>query len=159
MALFDPNFATRRRLKIGLVVAGVAAGTLFSIALTIFGKIVAGAPPATLENYAINAMWFGALAGIVSPLVTWSALRRAPLWRTIVEPLALAVAGCAIGVAVGSAVLFFLLPPAGLVLGFVHLGRVYPQEMLSALPLPATHKILPATNADGGGALLGDRNA
>ncbi|HTE47213.1 MAG TPA: hypothetical protein VK636_18330, partial [Gemmatimonadaceae bacterium] len=106
----------------------VAAGGAFGVALTIFGKLVTGAPPATLTNYAWNATVFGAFAGIVSPVVTWSALRRVPLWRTIVEPLALAVVGGALGVVTGSVILFLALPPAALVFGFVRLGRVYPQE-------------------------------
>jgi hypothetical protein len=125
MSLFDPYFATRRRLAIGLTVAGVLAGAIFGVALTVFGKIVAGAPPATFANYAWNAGVFGLMAGVVSPLVTWSVLRRAPLWRTVVEPLALSVAGAATGVVVASPVLFLVLPPIGLVLGFVHLSRAY----------------------------------
>jgi uncharacterized membrane protein HdeD (DUF308 family) len=125
MSVFDHYFATRRNLKIGLAVAGAVAGAIFGVALTVAGKIVAGAPPATLANYAWNAGIFAVMAGIVSPIVTWSALRRAPLWRTVVEPLVLAVAGAATGVVVSSPVLLFVLPPVGLALGFIHLGRAH----------------------------------
>lgn len=128
MGLFNPYFATRRWLKVALVVAGIGSGAVFGLVLTVFGKIVAGAPPATAANYLWNAAVFGALGGIVSPVVAWSALRRVPLWRTVAEPLALAVAGGAAGVLVGSAVLFLALPPVGLVAGFIRLSRAYPQE-------------------------------
>ena len=63
--MFDRNFAVQRRLAFGLTVAGFAAGAVFGMALTVFGKIVAGAPPATLGNYfcsgmpAFSAAWRG----------------------------------------------------------------------------------------------------
>ncbi|HEY4216787.1 MAG TPA: hypothetical protein VGM67_06590 [Gemmatimonadaceae bacterium] len=142
MAFFSPYFATRRWLRIGLPVAGAAAGVVFSIALTIAGKIVGGAPPATLQNYAINAAWFGGLAAIVSPTVSWSALRRVPLWRTVVEPLALAVAGCGIAAITGSAILFLILPPVALVGDLFRLSRAYPQDPLDALATPVNPGIL-----------------
>ena len=77
MRLFDPNFTTRRRLKVGLTIAGAVAGAAFGVLLTRLGKLVTGAPPASLGNYAWNAAVFGVVAGVVSPLVSWSALRRA----------------------------------------------------------------------------------
>jgi hypothetical protein len=128
MPIFNPYFTARRQLTVGLVTAGVIAGSVFGLALTVFGKIVAGAPPATAANYAWNAAVFGALAGLVSPIVTWSALRRVPLWRTVAEPLALAVAGGAVGVLAASPILFLALPPAALIIGFVRLNRRYPQD-------------------------------
>jgi hypothetical protein len=134
MAFLNPYFATRRWLNVGLVTAGAVAGATVGVVLTALGKVVAGAPPATASNYAWNAAVFGLLAGIVSPVVTWAALRRAPLWRTIAEPLALAVAGGAAGVLAGSGILFLALPPAGLVIGFVRLSRRYPQEPLMTAP-------------------------
>lgn len=93
MSPLDSHFATRRRLKVGLTLAGIFAGAVFGVVLTRLGKIVAGAPPATLANYLWNAAVFGAVAGIVSPLVAWSGLRRVPLWRTVTEPLLWAVGG------------------------------------------------------------------
>ena len=52
-------FATRRRLKVGLVIAGAVSGAIVGAAITVLGKIVAGAPPETLVNYVINLCWFG----------------------------------------------------------------------------------------------------
>ena len=69
---------------------------------------------------------FGGLAALVSPVVSWSALRNVPLWRTVFEPLALAVAGGLIGVLAGSGILFLALPPIALLAGFVRLSRAYP---------------------------------
>lgn len=125
MRLFDPTYTTRRWLKAGLTVSGVVAGAVFGLVLTRLGKIVAGAPPASLANYAWNAAVFALLGGIVSPIVSWSALRRVPVWRTVVEPLAYAIAGGAAAVIVGSGLLLLALPPAGLVLGFVRLRYRY----------------------------------
>ena len=113
MRILDPSFSARRRLKAGLIVAGAVAGAVFGIALTKMGKLVAGAPPATIGNYAWNALVFGIMAAVVSPVVAWSALRRVPLWRTIVEPLAIAVAGGVAAVAAGAPLLLFVLPPLG----------------------------------------------
>jgi predicted transporter len=139
--LFDPSLATRRWLKLGLTVGGALAGAAFGIALTRLGKIVADAPPATLGNYAWNAAVFGVIAGIVSPIVSWTALRRAPLWRTVVEPLAYALAGGCIAVVLGVPALLLLLPPVGLALGFVGLQRRYPDPHV----LPSAGRL---TNAD-----------
>lgn len=130
MTLFDPNFATHRRIKLALSIAGAVAGAVFGIILTPLGKIAAGAPPATFANYAWNAAVFAAVSAVVSPVVSWSSLRRVPLWRTVVEPLGLAVAGGTLAVVSGASVLILALPPAGLVLGFVHLQRRYPEPVV-----------------------------
>jgi hypothetical protein len=129
MRLFASASATRRWLKLGLTIGGGLAGALFGVVITRLGKIVVGAPPATLANYAWNATVFGVLAGVVSPVVSWSTLRRAPLWRTLVEPLAYALAGGALAVVIGAGVLLLILPPAGLALGFVRLARRYPEPL------------------------------
>jgi predicted transporter len=125
MSFLDSASSTRRWLTLGLTLAGVVAGAVFGVVLTRIGKIVTGAPPATLGNYARNAVVLGVIAGIVSPLVSWTALRRVPLWRTIVEPLAYALAGGAAAVVLGTPVLLLALPPAGLALGFFRLNRRY----------------------------------
>ena len=140
MPIFDPYFATRRRLKFGLTIAGIVAGVAFGIMLTGLGKLVTGAPPAAAANYWWNATIFGILAGVVSPLVTWSVLRRAPLWRTIFEPLALAVAGGTTALLVGVPVLLLVLPPAGLALGFAHLHRRYPEPQRQIATRPANER-------------------
>ena len=143
MTLFDPQFSTRRRLKLGLTITGAIAGAAFGIVLTRVGKIVAGAPPATFGNYAWNATLFGVMAGFVAPIVAWSALRRAPLWRTVVEPLTCAVAGAAASVIIGMPLLILVLPPAGLVAGFLNLRRRYPDpdEAAAALSSGAARQV------------------
>ncbi len=136
MPFFDPHLATHRRLKVGLTLAGAVAGAAFGIVLTPLGKFAAGAPPATLANYAWNAGVFAVLAAVVSPVVAWSALRRVPLWRTIAEPLGLAVGGGVVAVVTGMPVLLLALPAVGLVAGFLHLERRYSErnEPLPVLP-------------------------
>jgi hypothetical protein len=126
-------------LAVGLPVAGAVAGALFGIALTPLGKIIGGAPPAGFRNYAWNATVFGVMAAIVSPIVTFGALRRVPLWRTVAEPLTLAVVGGVVATVVGSGVLLLALPPAGLAAGFFWLARRYPQEPVAAASLPTAH--------------------
>jgi len=109
----DPSLATRRWITAGLIAAGAVAGAVIGLALTVLGKVVAGAPPADPANYTWNAGVFAVLGAVLAPLVTWSALRRVPLWRTIVEPLAGAVVGAGLGVLLGSGAAFLLLTPLG----------------------------------------------
>jgi len=132
----EPALSTRRWLKVGLTVGGALAGAAFGIVLTRLGKIIAGAPPATLANYAWNAAVFGIMAGIVSPIVAWTTLRRVPLWRTLVEPLGYALVGGAAAVVVNVPVLILVLPPVGLALGVARLHRRYadPHALPSAPP-------------------------
>ena len=129
MRIFDHPLSTRRFLQIGLVVAGAVTGAVFGVVLTRLGKIATGAPPATLANYLWNAAVFAAIAAVVSPAVTWSELRRVPLWRTLVEPLAAAVAGGCAAVILGVPVLILVLPPLGLGLGIANLRRRYPDNV------------------------------
>jgi len=121
-------FATRRRLKVGLVIAGAVSGAIVGAAITVLGRIVAGAPPATLMNFVINLCWFGLFGAIIGPIVTWSALRRVPLWRTVLEPLVAGVCGAAIGVAVGSPVLFLALVPVAIGVAAARLGFAYREK-------------------------------
>ena len=127
MRLFKHPLSTRRLLQLGLIVTGAVAGAVFGVVLTRLGKLATGAPPATIANYVWNAAVFGALAAVVSPLVTWSELRRAPIWRTVTEPLVTAVAGGCVAVVLGVPVLILVLPPLGLGLGFANLRRRYPE--------------------------------
>jgi hypothetical protein len=145
---------TRRLLQFGLVVAGAVAGAVFGLVLTRLGKIATGAPPATLANYVWNAAVFGAMAAVVSPLVTWSELRRVPLWRTVVEPLAAAVAGGCAAVILGVPVLILVGPPVGLLLGFVNLRRRYPDRVnVDELPLALDAlRLMEAVDQPGRGA-------
>jgi hypothetical protein len=128
-------FATRRRLKVGLVIAGAIAGALGGAALTVLGKIVAGAPPATVPNYLWNMVSFGLIGAVLGPVITWSALRNVPLWRTVVEPLVAGVAAAGVGVLVGSGTVFLVLAPLGVGAACVRLSHSYrnrtvPQRML-----------------------------
>jgi hypothetical protein len=137
MSIISRSSATVRWLAVGIPVAGAVAGALFGMVLTPLGKIIGGAPPADLRNYVWNAAAFGIMAAVVSPIVTWSALRRVPLWRTVAEPLTLAVAGGVVAALAGSGVLLLALPPVGLVAGFAWLVRRYPSEPLATEVLPA----------------------
>ena len=117
----DPARATRRWITAGLVFGGALAGAVLGIALTPLGKIVAGAPPADTANYIRNAVAFGIMGTCVGPIVTWSTLRNAPFWRTVVEPLVGCVVGAGVGVLLGSGALFLALIPVG---GAVAAGRL-----------------------------------
>jgi hypothetical protein len=129
----SPTAVLKVRLTIALVFAGAGAGAAAGAVLTVLGKVVAGAPPATPANLAWNMAVFALAAAVVSPLVTWSAFRRVPLWRTVLEPLAGVIAGAGIAVALGSGVLLLLLLPAGLVAAMLRLGHRYADR--SAAPL------------------------
>jgi hypothetical protein len=120
-------------LKIGLAVAGAIAGAVIGVVITVVGKVVAEAPPATLANYARNMIAFGGIGAITGPLVTWSALRRVPLWRTVVEPLVGAAAGAVIGMFAGPVVTFLILAPVGAALAVGRLAYVY-RERAPQLP-------------------------
>ncbi len=138
MSLLKKLFTTRRMLQLGLVVAGAASGAVFGLILTRLGKIAAGAPPATLDNYLWNAAVFAVMAGVLSPLITWSELRRVPLWRTVTEPLVAAVAGGCAAIIVGVPPLILLLPPVGLALGLANLKRRYPEPQIAAALEPGS---------------------
>lgn len=109
----DPARGTRRRITAGLVIGGALAGAAVGMVLTPLGKIVAGAPPADPANYLWNAGAFAVLGACVGPVVTWSALRNVPFWRTIAEPLAGSLLGAGIGVLLGSGAAFLALIPVG----------------------------------------------
>jgi hypothetical protein len=109
----DPARNTRRWITVGLAIGGALAGAAIGIAVTPLGKIVAGAPPADMANYVRNAVAFALTGAFAVPLVAWSTLRAVPLWRTVVEPLAGALAGAGVGVLVGSGTAFLALIPLG----------------------------------------------
>ena len=131
-----PSLTVRDRITAGLVTAGFCAGAVFGVAITVVGKIIARAPPATPTNYLWNAVVFGVAAAVVSPVVTWSALRRVPVWRTVVEPLTFSVVGVALGLLTASPTLLLILPPAGLLLGFARLSRAYRSDPTREIPAP-----------------------
>lgn len=109
----DPARGTRRWITAGLVFGGALAGAALGIALTPLGKLVAGAPPADTANYLRNAVAFAVMGACAGPAVTWLALRNAPFWRTVVEPLAGSIVGAGVGVLLGSGALFLALIPVG----------------------------------------------
>jgi hypothetical protein len=124
----DEFYGTRRRLRVGLLVAGAISGAFGGAALTVLGKIVAGAPPATVPNYIWNMVVFGVIGAVLSPVVTWSALRNAPLWRTVCEPLLAGIAAATVGVLAGSGVLFLTLAPIGVAAAILRLNYAYRTE-------------------------------
>jgi hypothetical protein len=127
---FDPARDVRRRITAGLILSGALGGGVVGLLLTEFGKIVAGAEPATLSNYLWNIGIFAAVGAINAPLVIWTWFRRAPLWRAIAEPVLGAVAGAGIGVLLGSGAVFLLLTPIGAMLAAARLAKS--QERLAS---------------------------
>jgi hypothetical protein len=123
-------------VSVALVAVGAIVGALASIPLTMLGKVVAGAEPASLANFVWNAGVFGVLGAIGSPLITWSALRYAPLWRAVLEPALGALAGAVLGSIVGGGVGFLLLTPIGLAAASWRLHRTFPTPAG-----PAAHEI------------------
>lgn len=134
----DPAQRTRRWITAGLVLAGAASGAVVGLALTVFGKTVGGAPPADLANYLWNAGVFAAMGAAIAPVVTWTALRRAPLWRVITEPLLASVAGATLGVLMGSATLFLVLTPLGSAAAVARLHLTHrPKSSAALAPSPS----------------------
>ena len=134
----DPSRNTRRGITAGLILGGAIAGAVFGALLTPLGKIVAGAPPADMGNYVWNATSFAIFGAVLAPIVTWAGLRRAPLWRTIVEPLAGAIAGVGLGVLAGSPLLFLLGFPVGAAAAAARLAYVHRNRASDAPRLPHT---------------------
>lgn len=97
-----------------LATLGAIGGALAAIPITSLGKLIAGAPPASLPNYLWNMGVLAAMAAIGSPFLTWSALRRVPLWRAMAEPAIGAVVGGAVAFAVGAPMAFLVLMPVGI---------------------------------------------
>lgn|SRR5512146_931255 len=134
----DPARPVRRWITVGLTLGGALAGAGIGLVLTVLGKIVAGAPPATAANYLWNATAFGVMGAVVAPLVTWSALRAVPLWRTIVEPLVASVIGAGVGVLLGSGVAFLVLTPAA---GAAAVARLHFAHRARALARPEFRRL------------------
>ncbi|MCC6241764.1 MAG: hypothetical protein IT353_02935 [Gemmatimonadaceae bacterium] len=113
-------------VSVALVAIGAIVGAFASIPLTMLGKVVAGAEPAILANFLWNAGVFGVLGAIGGPLLTWSALRHAPLWRAMLEPALGALAGAVLGSIIGGGVGFLVLTPIGLAAASWRLQRTFP---------------------------------
>ena len=65
------------------------------------------------------------LGAIGGPFLTWSALRRVPLWRAIVEPGAGAVVGGAVAFIIGAPVALLTFMPVGIGFAAWRLHHVY----------------------------------
>ncbi len=102
------------RVNLFLAALGAVGGALAAVPITILGKLITGAPPATGANYLWNMGAFAVIAAIGSPFLTWSALRRVPLWRAMAEPAAGAILGGAAAFALGTPMAFLLLMPLGI---------------------------------------------
>jgi hypothetical protein len=126
----DPARGTRVWITLGLTASGAVAGALFGLALTVLGKIVAGAPPADAANYLWNAGVFSVFGAVLTPAVTWSALRDVPLWRALSEPVAGSVAGAGLGMLLGSGTAFLLLAPLGAALAVARLDWAHRRRVL-----------------------------
>lgn len=126
----DSSRPTMWRLTALLAVTGALGGALIGAALTVIGKIITSAPPATVANYGRNVLVFGIMGALSAPLVTWSALRRVPLWRTMLEPVLAAVIGAIGGLLLGSPLAFLALPVAGVAIAVWRLNYAYRDKQL-----------------------------
>ncbi len=125
------------RINIGLAVVGAIVFAVAAIPVTVLGKLATEAPdPATLSNYLINMRAFAVMGALFSPLLTWSALRRVPLWRALSEPALGGVIGATIGTFVGPAVGFLLLAPVGVAIASWRLARSYRERPSPTLNPP-----------------------
>lgn len=90
-----------RRAKATLIVSAVGAvvGVVAAAALNILGYWVIGLThePGTLM-YHWKPGFFAAAGAVIGPLLAWTVLRRAPVWRVVAEPAAMAAAVTLIGV-------------------------------------------------------------
>jgi hypothetical protein len=103
-------------IVISVCLLGGMAGALVSIPITWLGKVVTGAPPATMANYVWNMRAFGIMGAVIGPAVMISALPRVPLWRAVTAPMVACVLGALTGAILGSGYLFLALPVLGITL-------------------------------------------
>lgn len=129
------------RLKITAALAGLGAlgGAVSGVVLTYLGNIISGYPVTPgIDVYAWNVGIMVGLGAVFGPPFAWTALRRVPLWRTLLEP---AVAG--ILTSVGAMLflpeaLFPLLVPAAIFAAAGRLAFVYRDRSGGpSLPEPA----------------------
>lgn len=121
-----PGSGTTLRIYLLLMALGAVGGALASIPLTWLGKVITEAPdPATLANYVWNMRAFAIMGALFSPVLTWSSMRRVPLWRTIIEPAIGGLVGAVLGFFSGSVGLFLILSAGGIGLAAWRLNRSY----------------------------------
>lgn len=123
------------RVNLLLIVLGAIGGAVAAIPLTYLGKWIAGAPdPATVANYLWNMGAFAVMGGLFSPTLTWSAMRRVPLWRAVVEPAIGGVVGSILGFLSGSGAAFLLLAASGIGVAAWRLNYAYRERDMRFLP-------------------------
>ena len=122
------------RVTLLLAALGAIGGALAAIPITALGKLFTGAPPASLPNYLWNMAALAAMAAIGSPSLTWSVLRRVPVWRAIVEPAVGGIVGGAVALALGAPAAFFLLMPVGIGAAAWRLQHAFRETVPHALP-------------------------
>jgi hypothetical protein len=124
---------SRWHIILAVCLLGGIAGALVSIPITWLGKIVGGAPPATLANYIWNMRVLGVMGAVIGPIVMWSALPRVPLWRAVVEPMSACVLAALAGAILGSGFLFLGLPILAIALASWRLNHEFrePPSLLS----------------------------
>lgn len=121
-----PEAAQKLRIYLLLMALGAIGGALASIPLTWLGKVIAQAPdPTTIANYWWNMRAFAIMGALFSPVLTWSSMRRVPLWRTICEPAIGGLVGALLGILLGSVGLFLLLAAGGICLAAWRLNYSY----------------------------------
>ncbi|MEP6834047.1 MAG: hypothetical protein ABJB74_11660 [Gemmatimonas sp.] len=134
------NASRTLRVNVLLASMGAVCGAVASLPITALGKLIAGAPPASTSTYLWNMGVLAALAAIGSPFLTWSALRRVPLWRAVTEPGIGAVAGGAIALAIGAPLGFLVLMPVGVGIAAWRLHHVYREpKLIPSDPLLGSH--------------------
>lgn len=137
------------RLNLLLASLGAVGGALAAIPITVLGKLIAGAPPPTASNYLWNIGALAVIAAIGSPFLTWSALRRVPLWRAMAEPAAGAIIGGAVALALGTPVAFLALMPVGIGVATLRLQHAYRDRSGTTTPLLASSRSALASRDDG----------
>ena len=129
-----------------LAAGGAAAGAATAILLTFLGTAVANA---TLENghvqYVFRPLYFAIVGAVGTPLISWSLMRRVPLWRAIVEPAVGGVVGTLLALAAIPVVsASILLQPAlvlgGIVLAAMRLRTAYSGAEMKAEALHVTER-------------------
>ncbi|MEO8479949.1 MAG: hypothetical protein ABI542_10000 [Gemmatimonadota bacterium] len=150
-----PGSGSTLRIYLLLMALGAIGGALASIPLTWLGKVITEAPdPATLANYVWNMRAFAIMGALFSPILTWSSMRRVPLWRTILEPAIGGLVGAVLGFFLGSEGLFLLLSAGGVGLAAWRLNRSYRDPVPALHPAGADQSALDAGRAQA----VGDHN-
>ncbi len=124
-----PEMSSRTAWKVNtlLVAFGAVAGALIAVPFTYVAKLIAGAPPADIANYAWNMGVMAVAGAIFGPPVAWLTMRRAPLWRAFLEPAAGGVVGVVAGYYIGGPLGFFLGGGLGVAAATWRLHRAFPE--------------------------------